>query len=205
MNPTNITPLTKKCNFCQKTFIKNKSCGLPEWGRRKYCSSDCHNKSLIGKPTWNKGITIDREKYPNYGRFGPQSKEAKEKMAKALERWRNRTTLEEQNIARTKGHAKAIATGLARGSYKGGLGRTKELSSMWKGDKASYSSKHKWIQKHWIKTGVCENCGKSPQPFGGRKWGIQWHSLDGEYNREDRKTWLELCKTCHNKFDKGLL
>jgi len=161
------------------------------------------NKGKKGLQTaWNKGIKIDRTKYPNYGHFKKHTLEAKQKMAEVLQKWRNNTSLEDQNVSRTKGHAKAIANGLARGSFKGTLGKLKELSNVWKGNNASYSSKHKWIQKYWQKTGVCEKCGNSPKPYGNRKWGTEWHSLDGEYNREDRKAWLELCKSCHKIFDK---
>ena len=193
---------TKYCAQCGTLFEKPKSCGLPEWSKRKFCSRTCCDKSKIGLPVWNTGKTIDRTKYPNYGHFNKHNNCSKKKMADALNKWRDSTSLEEQNIARTKGHAKAIATGLSRGSYKGKPGRVKELNPLWKGNNASYSSKHKWIQKYWQKTGVCEKCGKSPKPYGNRKWGTEWHSLDGEYNREDRKTWLELCKSCHKIFDK---
>jgi len=198
-----ITPLTKVCSGCGERFEKPLTCSLKEWHiKRKFCSKSCADKAKKGRPSWNKGIKIDRKKYPNFGRFGSHSPSAKKKMLEALQKWRDRTSIEEQNIARTKGHAKAIATGLSRGSYKGNHKMIKELNYSWKGDKASYSSKHKWIQKHWQKTGVCEICGKSPKPHGNRKWGTEWHSKDGEYNREDRTTWLELCKPCHKIQDK---
>jgi hypothetical protein len=161
------------------------------------------NKGKKGLQTaWNKGIKIDRTKYPNYGHFKKHTPEARQKMTAALQKWRDRTSLKEQNIARTKGHAKAIATGLSRGSYKGQIGKFKEESSGWLGESATYNSKHRWIQNNWKKTGVCETCGKSPKPYGNRRWGTEWHSLDGKYNREDRTTWLELCKPCHNIKDK---
>jgi len=75
----------------------------------------------------------------------------------------------------------------------------------WKGENARYSSKHRWIQKHWQKTGICQWCGAKPKPFGNRKYGTEWANISGEYRRDDRNDWLELCPTCHHKFDKGLL
>jgi len=167
----------------------------------KYCSRKCSDKSKTGKPTWNKGIKIDREKYPNYGHLERHTKEA---LLKITEANRRNAKKHDKEFYR-KNQKLAIKSGLEKGSYKGTLGKTKELSGNWLGNKASYSSKHKWIQKYWKKTGICQNCGKQPKPFWNRRWGTEWHSLDNEYNREDRKTWLELCRVCHNKFDKGKL
>jgi hypothetical protein len=50
--------LTRKCNECRKVYFKKPNIGLPDWkaGKSKYCSKECQIKSLVGKPTWNKGI-----------------------------------------------------------------------------------------------------------------------------------------------------
>lgn len=62
---------------------------------------------------------------------------------------------------------------------------------LWKGEDASYSSKHKWIEKHWKKTGICKECGAVKK--------TQWHNVDGKYNRGDKSSWVELCVGCHIK------
>lgn len=82
---------------------------------------------------------------------------------------------------------------------------TAEKHVDWKGNDASYSSKHKWVRKHWKKTGACELCNSRPEPRGRLRVGTQWANLDGEYNREDRSTWKELCPPCHKKLDKGII
>src|SRR3990167_2777083 len=43
--------ISKICIVCGKEFIKSKSCGLPEWQTRKFCSKFCVNK---GRTPWNK-------------------------------------------------------------------------------------------------------------------------------------------------------
>src|SRR3990167_6172653 len=183
MDKTKLPPLTKECEVCKKLFEKKRTTGLPEWGRKKYCSKQCHNESKKGKPffdstgipSWNKGKT------------GWMSEEGRRRVGEAL-RERLKTWTPEQRKER---HDKTVKTRKANGNYKGTLGRIKDLSYSWKGDNASYNSKHKWVQKHWTKTGICENCGLSPKLFGNRKYGTEWHNKDREYNREDRGTWLE--------------
>lgn len=193
----NVPPVTKRCKICKKIFTKSKYCGWPEWKRRKYCSTGCADRAKIGKPSWNKGIKIDRNKFPNFGHLQKHTPEALEKITEANKINAGKRTKEFYR----ENQKLAIRAGKERGSYKGTLGRKKNLSSVWKGDKANYNSKHRWIQKNWEKTGICENCGKQIKPFGKRKFGTEWHNLDGKYNREDRNTWLELCKKCHKRYD----
>ena len=45
----------KDCKQCGKKFRKPRSCGLPEWYRRKHCSRKCQHKSLIGRISPKKG------------------------------------------------------------------------------------------------------------------------------------------------------
>lgn len=42
--------LKKECVICGKTYFKTKSTGMPEWGRKKYCSKECQHKSLLKSP-----------------------------------------------------------------------------------------------------------------------------------------------------------
>jgi len=187
MNKIKFSPdNVKMCLYCKK-IIYNTFRKL-EWKRKKYCSQECRHLADRGKPTWNKGKT------------GWMSEEGRKKVGDAI-RERLKTWTSEQRKER---HAKSVATRKLRGNFNGQLGKSKEQIYIWKGDKAGYSSKHKWIIKHWTKTGICENCGNSPKPYGNRKFGTEWHSKDHKYNREDRNTWLEVCKSCHNKLDKNL-
>lgn len=72
-----------------------------------------------------------------------------------------------------------------------------ENHPQWKGDNASYRTIHQWLQRHYIKTGICSICNKSKK--------TDWANVSGNYNREDRNDWIELCRSCHrihdNKFN----
>ena len=51
--------LTKSCEVCGEPFSKPRSCGLPEWSRRRFCSYRCKGDGQKGQPTWNKGQTFE--------------------------------------------------------------------------------------------------------------------------------------------------
>ena len=70
--------IKKECLLCKKIFKTYVGC--TKIGSGKYCSNKCKNKSLKGKPTWNKGIKIDRIKYPSMGHFQKHSLESCLKM-----------------------------------------------------------------------------------------------------------------------------
>lgn len=63
----------------------------------------------------------------------------------------------------------------------------------WKGNNIKYYSIHAYILKHFIKSGICEHCNKEAK--------TDWANKDGKYNREDRNNWIELCRSCHKKYD----
>lgn len=123
-------------------------------------------------------------------------------MADAIINWRSKVGEVVWKEKCREGQRKSILVGKINGSFHGTLGKKKELSATWIGDKATYNSKHRWIQKNWKKTGTCQKCGDKPHPYGKRHFGTEWHSLDGCYNREDIATWAEVCKKCHNILDK---
>jgi len=79
--------------------------------------------------------------------------------------------------------------------------RGAEVNGVWLDNEATYNAKHRWIQQRWPKTGKCEDCGKRPRPFGRRKYGTEWANLDGQYDRNNRTTWRELCVACHRLLD----
>lgn len=197
MKPNNISP-SKECKQCSTTFFKKNSESKRYWVGKEFCSRKCKTDASRGKPTWTKGIIVDRAKYPNMGHFQKHTPEAMKKLTDA----NRRNAKKHPREFFVENQKLAIKSGLARGSFKGTLGKKKELSSRWKANEASYSSKHKWIQKYWKKAGICQECGITPAPYGNRKCGTEWHSLDGKYDRENRDSWAEACKMCHNKLDK---
>lgn len=196
MNKIKFPPLAKECQVCGNIYYKKIFTSKKTWKKSKYCSFKCLGDSKKGKPFFDStGIPAW-----NKGKVGYMSLQARINIADCSRERINNWTPEQ----RKKRHIKSVATRKAKGNFKGQLGKSKKQIYAWKGDKAGYSSKHKWIQKHWTKTGICENCGNSPKPTGNRKYGTEFHSKDHKYNREDRKTWLEVCKRCHNKLDKNL-
>lgn len=48
--------MKKKCSLCGNEFVKSASNSKRYWAQRLYCSSECGNKSRVGKYiSWNKG------------------------------------------------------------------------------------------------------------------------------------------------------
>lgn len=67
----------------------------------------------------------------------------------------------------------------------------------WKGDKASYSTKHQWIYNRYGKADKCEgfNCKEVTNNY-------EWANISGKYKRE-RSDWVKLCQSCHKFMDIG--
>lgn len=83
--------------------------------------------------------------------------------------------------------------------HKGHTLNKGENHPRWKGDKASYISKHFWAYNHFEKSDTCESC-KTTGLVG--HW-IHWANISGEYKR-DRSDWMRLCAQCHkNRDSKG--
>jgi hypothetical protein len=61
----------------------------------------------------------------------------------------------------------------------------------WRGEEASYSAKHTWVNKYWGKAQLCELEPTHKGPY-------EWHNISEEYKR-DRSDWLQICKSCHQK------
>ena len=76
-------------------------------------------------------------------------------------------------------------------------GRTENLCPNWKGDNASYHSKHSWVRRMFGRPGNCEHCDKT----GLKCREIQWANISGKYLRV-RQDWKRLCTSCHRIFDK---
>lgn len=177
-----MTKQTKECIICGKVFEKPSWCRGKRWDLKKCCSAECQLKTCQG---WNKGLT-------NY-----LSPEARQVMA---ENARRNIAKETPEQAKSRGQ-KALASRIENGIWTNGrLGKTGDQDPNWLGDDATYNAKHKWIHKHWDKTGVCEDCGITPvaKKVTRLKNLTQWHNISGLYKR-DRADWLELCTKCHYK------
>lgn len=44
----------KKCEMCEKEFVKPYVCSKKDWELRKFCSRGCASKSFVGKPNSSK-------------------------------------------------------------------------------------------------------------------------------------------------------
>ncbi len=175
----------KYCELCGTKYYKKPSVRGKRWLNSKYCSLACQRHSIGG---WNKGKT------------GYLSEEARQKMADNA-----RSNIAKETPEQRKDRiAKTMESRNANGIWKPAtLGKKGALRvGVWQGDNATYNGKHRWIQNNWQKTGVCEECGKKPRPFGNRRYGTEWANLDGNYDRNNKETWKELCVKCHRKQDR---
>jgi len=67
---------------------------------------------------------------------------------------------------------------------------TEEKNGQWRGDVASYSAKHHWVQHKFGKANSCELCkNKNAKRY-------EWANVSRTYKRE-RSDWVQLCKSCH--------
>lgn len=78
-------------------------------------------------------------------------------------------------------------TGLVRGIVG-------EKNVRWKGDGASYFTKHEWIRNQKGRADHCEVCGST------EKKRYTWANVDHKYRRvlED---YIPMCASCHDKYD----
>lgn len=74
-------------------------------------------------------------------------------------------------------------------------------NTKWLADGATYNSKHRWIQKHFERTGICQHCKSRPAKRKNGSSGTEWANLTGNYDRDDRNDWMELCQSCHRFYD----
>lgn len=167
----------KQCTVCEKLYAKNKNVSKKIWAKSKYCSLKCRYLDLNSKPL---------------------SEERKKRQAKICRHLINNET-PEQRYKRTRGIANAVKNNPKW--HNGRAGKIGNQDPNWKGNNATYNAKHRWIQKHWKKTGICEDCGTTPNPYGRRKYGTEWANISGAYDRDNRNDWKELCKKCHIKID----
>src|SRR3990167_4985047 len=72
-------------------------------------------------------------------------------------------------------------------------GGKKEKNVNWKGKNASYAAKHIWAVNNFGKPIQCEKCGETKKK-------LNWANISGKFKRK-RSDWLELCVSCHRKYD----
>lgn len=77
--------------------------------------------------------------------------------------------------------------------------RKGENNPLWKGDQASYFSKHSWMRNNYGNPPFCQECGKKGEKNKG-VWNLHWANISGEFRR-DIKNWRGLCVRCHKKYD----
>lgn len=70
----------------------------------------------------------------------------------------------------------------------------------WKGDSVGYRAVHRWLVNVYGRSDTCEQCGNKPGLTKVGKPKIHWANKSGEYLR-DRSDWLQLCISCHWKYD----
>ncbi len=69
-----------------------------------------------------------------------------------------------------------------------------ERPSWWRGDEASYRALHTYVNKHFPKSGVCEECGETKS--------TDYALIRGHGYSRDRRDYLELCRRCHSRYDR---
>lgn len=67
---------------------------------------------------------------------------------------------------------------------------------MWKGDQASFSSKHEWARRNFEPMQSCELCGVANN---GKKR-FDWSNKNHTYRRI-REDWQHVCRSCHTIYD----
>ncbi len=65
-----------------------------------------------------------------------------------------------------------------------------------------YDAVHKWANRHRPRTGTCEHCHRNVGTRNGS--GTQLANKSREY-RYDVSDYMELCRSCHRRYDLGLL
>lgn len=164
--------MIKKCQLCFVEFSTTDK-------RRKFCSLKCSNIGQKRPNTFKKGnIPWDTGK--------KMSKEFSEKIR--LTRLGSKDTLKTKEN-KSKGLKKYWKS--SRSKNRIVLKGIKHPN--WKGTKVSYWNCHKWVQKNFSKTGICEICN--------RKGYTEWSNRDHKYIRI-RSDWQEVCRSCHLKYDR---
>jgi len=68
----------------------------------------------------------------------------------------------------------------------------------WRGDNVGIIGVHVWLKKYFKKKMICEFCGK----IGKTPLSIDWAKLRNKPYTRDRNNFIELCRSCHKKYDR---
>lgn len=176
----------KLCAVCGTKFFKKKNCSKNNWRKAKYCSREC----CVIATSFKKGSIP-----ANKGKKMDLSVEMRKRMSENAKRNIGKETKAE----RKKRMANVLASRIANGRWLPPmLGKKKESSPNWKGENATYNAVHRWVQKHYIKKGICEDCGFKPISKAKNRTATHWHNESKKYLR-NRIDWEELCPSCHYK------
>lgn len=75
-------------------------------------------------------------------------------------------------------------------------GRKGEENNLWRGDDVGYFGIHSWLYNHF---GQANHCEFNPEHKAKR---YEWANINHSHSRK-RKDYIQLCPSCHRKFDKG--
>lgn len=68
-----------------------------------------------------------------------------------------------------------------------------------------YCGIHYWLYKNFGKPKECAHCGKIGKKYEKSNiWNIDWANKSAMY-KKDINDWFGLCKSCHKKYDKGIV
>lgn len=68
----------------------------------------------------------------------------------------------------------------------------------WKGEEVGYDALHTWVVRWNGKAIKCEHCKRTDR----KKY--EWANISREYKR-DLQDWIQLCTSCHRRYDYGLV
>lgn len=192
---------TKECPQCGMHFNKPQNCSQREWDLlRTYCSRKCVNASkkgfvpkhlvryvvkkgqiLSSKTTFSKGSTPW-----NKGKVMPFSEETREMLAERAKKMIENETPEK----RAERIRKAVNN--RKSNFGVNHKRGKEHHA-WRETGLGYTNTHKWINTVKPKKGICETCGQKRR--------TEYSNVDHKYKRV-KTDYMELCKKCHQKWEK---
>lgn len=183
------------CKTCHISINSNRD--------RLYCSQDCYNKSREKKdkicryckkeytPNNKKRKYCSPECWVEYQKGKPRiTPELRKKLNEGL-----------RGTPKTDEHKKKISKALKGIKSPWTAKRNKEnaRSNKWSDIPFNeYLSAHNWVRRKYGRPKICEHC-KRIRPKGEL---FDWANVSHTY-KKDRSDWLQLCRKCHYKFDKG--
>lgn len=162
-----------ECGNCGKEIYRAKY----QLKRRSFCSKSCSAKST--KNGFQKG-------HPPY--IYERSASLKTKMRKIA--------VENSYKPSFKGRKHSLASKEKMRQKMLGK-RLGNKHPFWKGDEAEYSSQHQYLVRHFGKAGKCDNKNCKidfPKRF-------EWALIHGRKYTKNREDYVQLCVSCHRKYD----